>query len=63
MTVGELKQAIINVPDEMELVVGIQNSQDSVYDAYVAYPDNNGMYGDDDECSAENGDACFFIDG
>lgn len=63
MTVGELKKALQNVPDTMELVVGIQNSQDSVYCAYVAYPDSDGLYGNDEEHSADWGEACFFIDG
>jgi hypothetical protein len=62
MLVGELRKALENVPDEMDIVVGCGGNQHDAYFVGLAYPDQDGMYYEaDDEHSQEHGEQCFAI--
>jgi hypothetical protein len=43
-TVGDLRKALENVPDDMELVIGLFGNQHDPYEAGIAECGNDGIY-------------------
>jgi len=64
-TVGDLRKALEDVPDDMELVVGIDGNQHGVYGCGLAKCGNDGLYKmlEPDEVWEDDDEINFYIDG
>ncbi|MCP3684799.1 MAG: hypothetical protein GY861_19190 [bacterium] len=64
-TVGDLRKALEGVPDETELVVGVEGNQHYVYNCGLAKERPDGIVEmlEEDEALDEDEETYFYIDG